>query len=85
MTSDLLKTGRAFLVLLHKTEEVIRRSETTYHVSITVLQIRSWKRVVAFILRKLSALLEGATDYDFEIQKPCFKLVNQNGGVDEKN
>lgn len=85
MSNELLKTGRAFFVLLHKTEEMIRRSETTYYPSMTVLQIRNWKYVLAFILRKLSALLEGATDYDFETKKPFFRLVNQNGDSNEKN
>lgn len=85
MSKNLLNTGRAFLVLLHKTEEATRRSEVSHYSSMIVLQIRNWKYVLAFILRKLSALLEGSTDHDFEIKKPFFGLVDQNGGLDEKN
>ncbi|MBY0554218.1 hypothetical protein K2P97_06795 [bacterium] len=83
MNNDVLKAGRVFLILLQKTEDLIRQSETTYFPSMTVLQIRNWKHVLAFILRKLSALLEGSTDYDFEIKKPFFRLVAQKGGSDE--
>ena len=64
MDNEILKVGRQFLVLLHKTEELIKAGEITNKPSINILQISRWKYALAFILRKLSAYTEGATDYD---------------------
>jgi hypothetical protein len=81
MNSELLFTGRKFLILLHNIEDKTRASESSYYPSNMVIQIRNWKYVLAFIIRKLSATLEGTTDHEFEIRNPIFILKNENGGT----
>ncbi len=85
MNSELLYTGRRFLILLHNIEEKIRSTESCYYPSDIITQIRNWKYVLAFIIRKLSVLLEGATDYDFEIKKPIFTFKKEDGRSSEPN
>lgn len=82
MTNELLSTGRKFLVLLQKVEDKTRASEISFFPSSILIQIINWKYTLAFIIRKLSVIFDGATDYDHEIKTPLFSLKCKNGEQD---
>jgi hypothetical protein len=72
--SDFIKNGRNFLKGLMLNELRLIRECSSINPSDLVIQIRNWQRVVALILRKLSAAYEGTADVDFHIKKVVFKL-----------